>query len=104
MIPVSEVEQSMYIINIIDDEKLYRESAIDAVKNFFKNSDENYEINSFINSNAFLMQQNYGDFIILDIDMPGLDGIEMARKIRNKDKRAIIIFITQYGTICNKRL
>lgn len=36
---------------------------------------------------------NY-DIIFLDIEMPGLNGMETARKIREKDKNVIVIFIT----------
>lgn len=34
------------------------------------------------------------DLILLDINMPELDGFEMARIIRQTDKRVIIFFIT----------
>jgi CheY-like chemotaxis protein len=34
------------------------------------------------------------DLFILDIEMPGMDGYELARKIRDKGKRAPIIFLT----------
>lgn len=34
------------------------------------------------------------DLILLDINMPELDGFEMARIIRQKDKRVIIFFLT----------
>lgn len=33
---------------------------------------------------------------IMDIEMPGLNGIETARKIREADQNAIIIFLTDY--------
>ncbi len=34
------------------------------------------------------------DLILLDINMPGLDGFEMARIIRRTDRRVIIFFLT----------
>ena len=30
----------------------------------------------------------------IDIQMPGLNGMEMARKIREKDEKAVLIFTT----------
>lgn len=34
------------------------------------------------------------DLILLDINMPGLDGFEMARIVRRSDRRVIIFFLT----------
>lgn len=34
------------------------------------------------------------DLILLDINMPGMNGFEVAREIRSKDKRVIIFFLT----------
>lgn len=36
--------------------------------------------------------------IFLDIKMDGLDGIQVAKEIRNKDKRVRIIYVTNYST------
>jgi len=37
------------------------------------------------------------DIILLDIEMPQLSGLELAKKIREKDKRTRIIIATAYG-------
>jgi len=33
---------------------------------------------------------------IFDIEMPGMDGLELAKKIREKDKKAVFVFLTSY--------
>lgn len=45
-----------------------------------------------------LSAENVGEFDIafLDIDMEGLNGIELARKLRSKNPTAIIIFVTNF--------
>ncbi len=45
---------------------------------------------------AFCEKEDNSQIYFLDIEMPGLDGIETARKIRENDSKALIIFMTQY--------
>ena len=42
-------------------------------------------------------QKNDPDIILLDLKMPGIDGIETLRRIRKKDSGVIVIIITGYG-------
>lgn len=39
----------------------------------------------------------YYNIYLLDIEMPGINGLEVARKIRKIDNRAILIFVTAYS-------
>lgn len=41
-------------------------------------------------------EEYYYQIYLLDIEMPGTNGMETARQIRAKDNRAVIIFITSY--------
>ena len=42
----------------------------------------------------FKAEQNYYDVIFLDISMRGQNGMELARKIREKEKDVILVFVT----------
>lgn len=44
------------------------------------------------------------DLLLLDIEMPLLDGMSAARRIRKLDQNVFIIFITNMGEICHQRL
>ena len=41
-------------------------------------------------------QKNY-DFLLLDIEMPSMNGVELAQKIRQENNAVQIIFITGYS-------
>lgn len=36
------------------------------------------------------------DMYILDIEMPGINGLAVAREIRNRDSKALLVFLTSY--------
>ena len=36
------------------------------------------------------------DMYILDIEMPGMDGLAVAKEIRTKDSKALLVFLTSY--------
>jgi len=42
------------------------------------------------------LSENY-DIVFLDIELPGLDGISVARRIRKVDKTLLLIFVTNFG-------
>lgn len=42
------------------------------------------------------------DIILLDIEMGGINGVETARRIREKDNRAILFFISYYEQYCKE--
>ena len=45
-----------------------------------------------------LIEKERPTIVYLDMKMPGLNGIETLRKIREKDKKLPVIMITAYGT------
>ncbi len=51
---------------------------------------------TFSSGEELLGSDTYYDIIILDIDMRGINGIDTAKKIREKDKKVKIIYLTNY--------
>jgi len=80
---------------IVDDEPGIRESLTDILK------DEGYHVESVENGEACLetLGTNRFDLVLLDIWLPGLDGIQTLEKIQASDSPPTVIMISGHGTI-----
>lgn len=73
-----------------------------SVASFIKKglSEEGYEVSIALDGNTGLQMAlaNSFDLIILDIMLPGINGIEVCRSIRQQNKSVAILFLTALGT------
>lgn len=89
-----------YKIAVVDDEPeiLERISAILKAYTQFDGEDVSFETDTYPNGDTLLQNNpNSYEIIILDINMPGTNGLRVAKKIREHNKTAIIIFCTHYA-------
>ena len=77
-------------ILIVDDEI----DVCDFVKHFFEERD--YKVFTALNSEEALrlLRREKPDIVLLDVRMPGMDGVETLKKIRIFDKDATVIMVT----------
>lgn len=84
-------------IAICDDEAAQRELIIECVKRYFTSKKIIVCVEEYESAEQFLFQYdcNYDlDIAILDIQMSGMDGISLAKKLRSQNEELSIIFIT----------
>lgn len=93
--PNIRVQQMIsYSIYIVDDEQTIRDSVTMALE-------ENYLAKSFADAETALeaIKKEPPDLILLDIGLPGMNGIEALRRIKEKFPDVLIIMITAYEDI-----
>ncbi len=84
-------------IAIVEDETGPRDSILRYLEQFQKeNSYFSYESESFPSGESFLVAEasDSFDLVFLDIELEGMNGFEMAKKLRETDKNINIIFVT----------
>ncbi|MDR0220640.1 MAG: response regulator, partial [Lachnospiraceae bacterium] len=85
-------------IAICDDEKTCRDTVLAYLKPF-DNEENALRIFQFESGEAVLASYQTGavfHLIFLDVEMKGLSGVETAKRIRERDKNAIFIFVTNH--------
>jgi len=75
---------------IVDDEADVREFAA----NFFRKRKINVLTAASGEESLDLIDKNKPNLVLLDIKMPGIDGIETLRRLREKDKDTKVIMVT----------
>lgn len=82
-------------ILIVDDEEIVRES----LSEWFK--EDGYQVETAKDAVEALNKCNHTrwDIYLLDIKMPGMDGMELHQRIREIDKDAVVIMITAYAAV-----
>ena len=77
-------------IAICDDEKSVRQMLNKKIEKMYPNMN----IEQFASGRDLLFGGYNPDILLLDIQMPGENGMEIAKKFRIKNERSILIFVT----------
>ncbi len=87
----------MLRIAIVDDEMAEIQKLQELVEQFFREKQVAYQITSYISGETFLVAQQQCDLIFLDVQMTGIDGIATARNIRQNDRKAALIYVSNFS-------
>ncbi len=81
-------------IGICDDEQLIREQMREICDAVIRENNWDYEIVELASGEEVLEETL--DLLILDIDMPGMNGIDVKKRLQKRQADTIIIFVTFY--------
>jgi two-component system response regulator FixJ len=82
------------LICVVDDDQSVRESLARLIRSV------GFGVQVFASAEAFLSEgpNSEPDCLILDIRMPGMNGLELQRELSTSDRDLRVIFITANGT------
>lgn len=92
----------MLRIAVCDDEIEIAEELSITIEKVLSEIGEKVKIYTFINSHEMLESHIRFGLIFLDVEMPGLNGIETAQKIREFDSHVQIVYVTNYHNYMKK--
>ena len=85
----------MYRVLIADDEEIERLSFSRKLKKYFGESCEVFQVENGMQA-ILSVDKNDTPIVIMDIGMPGMNGVEAAEWIRKSHPDCVIIFLTAY--------
>ncbi len=84
----------MITVAIVEDEQSAAKQLTDFLKKFEKESGEHFQIEYYNNAGSFLEPYRQVEIVFMDIQMPGINGMDGARILRETDKETKLIFVT----------
>ena len=84
----------MLLIAVCDDMPIECADIAKQIENILKQSDIDFVIKKFFGGQELIQAREGFDIIFLDIKMPKISGMDLAKKLREQGKQSLIIFIT----------
>ena len=91
-------------IAICDDEKEYVEDIEKHINQYFAERGLSYALSKYYNSKGILESKRVFDIVFLDIEMSGLNGIEVGRELQRINPNVVLIYVTAYDHYLDEAL
>lgn len=90
----------MYKVGIVDDDVRSREVVLRHLREFEKQHEIALTVHAYSDGDEFTksFRPDY-DVLFLDVQMPGMNGFDVARAVRERDEQVNIVFLTQHGEL-----
>lgn len=84
-----------YRVAVVEDEAVYLSALKDMLALYEKEKDVKFNITAYRDVETFFVEfKDCYDIIFMDIELPGMNGMEGARRLRTMDPVVVLIFIT----------
>ena len=85
-------------IAIIEDDEAWVRTLREYIMRYEQECGVSCQVVDFYSANTFLFSyEPVYDCVLLDINLPGLNGLEGAKWLRRLDQNVILIFVTNYA-------
>lgn len=87
--------KNMYKVSIVDDEQSARDGLAGLLSAYGEERGLSFSVRQYAGAEEYLAAHDGdSDIVFLDIDMPGVNGMDLAKEIRRKRPDVILIFCT----------
>ena len=86
----------MITVAICDDEQYFLAHLQKSVERYFSMQDQDIQIFEFANGESLLSSGQNFDVILMDLKLPGKNGMEIIKQLRREKSRCQVIFITSF--------
>ena len=81
-------------IAVVDDEKLWLKRVEDFLEHYY--SGREVDITYYLSGKSFLNENKKNDIILMDIEMPVINGFEAIERYKTRFPEAVIIILTTH--------
>ena len=89
-------------IAIVEDNPASAEKLRGYLRQYGEENQKEFDITLFGDAVSFLDRYSPFDMVFMDIELPGMDGMEAARRLREVDRQAILLFVTNMARFAVK--